>query len=46
MNSRLNELDLLKTVDRDHVWHHLTPGAAASNGLPMFVREPLGQRGQ
>lgn len=38
MNSRLNELDLLKTVDRDHVWHHLTPGAAASNGLPMFVR--------
>ncbi len=38
MNSSLNELDLLKTLDRDHVWHHLTPGAAARNGLPMFVR--------
>ena len=38
MNSQINELDLLKTLDRDHVWHHLTPGAAARNGLPMFVR--------
>ncbi|MBP0047589.1 aminotransferase class III-fold pyridoxal phosphate-dependent enzyme [Marinobacterium sp. AK62] len=38
MNSQINELDLLKTLDRDHVWHHLTPGAAARKGLPMFVR--------
>jgi taurine-pyruvate aminotransferase len=38
MNTSLNEVELLKSLDREHVWHHLTPGAAASKGVPMFVR--------
>ena len=28
----------LKEFDKSHVWHHLSTGAAASNGLPMFVK--------
>lgn len=31
-------LEALKAADHDHVWHHLTPGAAAKKGVPMFVR--------
>ncbi|WP_432698403.1 aspartate aminotransferase family protein [Marinobacterium sp. YM272] len=38
MTTKMNDIDVLKSLDRDHVWHHLTPGAAARNGLPMFVR--------
>ena len=38
MNHQVNELDMLKTLDRNHVWHHLTPHSAAEKGLPMFVR--------
>lgn len=32
------ELEDLKNQDQQHVWHHLTPGAAAAKGVPMFVR--------
>lgn len=28
----------IKAFDKSNVWHHLTPGAAAENGLPMFVK--------
>jgi len=28
----------IKAFDKDHVWHHLTPGSAADNGLPVFVK--------
>lgn len=38
MNTSINELNVLQAIDREHVWHHLTPGAAADNGVPMFVR--------
>ena len=31
-------LDTLKAYDQNHVWHHLTPGAAAEKGVSMFVR--------
>ncbi|MBD5771656.1 aminotransferase family protein [Marinomonas colpomeniae] len=30
--------DQIKAFDKSSVWHHLTPGAAAENGLPMFVK--------
>ncbi|MDB4837188.1 aminotransferase class III-fold pyridoxal phosphate-dependent enzyme [Marinomonas sp.] len=38
--SQYNEYtnDQIKAFDKSSVWHHLTPGAAAENGLPMFVK--------
>ena len=38
MNSRVSYNHTAAMLDRDHVWHHLTPGAAAAKGVPMFVR--------
>ncbi|WP_111494116.1 aminotransferase family protein [Marinobacter bohaiensis] len=32
------DVEALKTWDRTHVWHHMTPGQAADSGLTMFVR--------
>lgn len=38
MNQSMHEvIDQLHQDDKTHVWHHLTPGAAAETGLPMFV---------
>jgi len=38
--SQYNEYsnEQIKAFDKSSVWHHLTPGAAAENGLPMFVK--------
>lgn len=33
-----HDVDALKDWDKNHVWHHLTPGQSAAAGLPMFVR--------
>lgn len=38
MTTQVNDIDVFKSLDRNHVWHHLTPGAAAANGVPMFIR--------
>ncbi|WP_138439706.1 aminotransferase family protein [Marinobacter alexandrii] len=38
MNSHVSYNHIAAMLDRDHVWHHLTPGAAAAKGVPMFVR--------
>ena len=28
----------IRAHDQEHVWHHLTPGAAAEKGMPLFVK--------
>ncbi|MDX2422381.1 MAG: aminotransferase class III-fold pyridoxal phosphate-dependent enzyme [Amphritea sp.] len=28
----------IRSHDKEHVWHHLTPGAAAEKGMPLFVK--------
>jgi len=28
----------IHTMDKAHVWHHLTPGAAAEKGMPLYVK--------
>ena len=38
MNSQVKPEATVAALDREHVWHHLTPGAAAAKGVPMFVR--------
>lgn len=38
MNSQVQCNPTIADLDREHVWHHLTPGAAAARGVPMFVR--------
>lgn len=38
MNTKASNIEHIKEIDKSHVWHHLTPGAAAQAGLPMFVR--------
>ncbi len=38
MNSQVQFNPTASQLDREHVWHHLTPGAAAAKGVPMFVR--------
>ncbi|MDO6461720.1 aminotransferase class III-fold pyridoxal phosphate-dependent enzyme [Granulosicoccaceae sp. 1_MG-2023] len=37
MNSQV-QYNTVAELDREHVWHHLTPGAAAAKGVPIFVR--------
>lgn len=38
--SQFNEYsnEQISTLDKACVWHHLTPGSAAKNGMPVFVK--------
>ncbi|MDO6563598.1 aminotransferase class III-fold pyridoxal phosphate-dependent enzyme [Amphritea sp. 1_MG-2023] len=38
--SQYNEYstEQIRSMDKAHVWHHLTPGAAAEKGMPLFVK--------
>ncbi|TCK03549.1 aspartate aminotransferase family protein [Marinobacterium mangrovicola] len=38
MNIKADEVASLKALDKEHVWHHITPTAAAKAGVPLFVR--------
>ncbi|WP_417221948.1 aspartate aminotransferase family protein [Amphritea sp.] len=30
--------DQIRSLDKEYVWHHLTPNAAAQKGMPLFVK--------
>lgn len=38
MTNVTNDLEMVRALDRDTVWHHLMPTATVDSGVPMYVR--------